>query len=199
MGIAKKIFLSSFLLLMFLCFSVSSQSLNNPGVFETLTISGHYLANVNRNMFHDYWKPPHGFELQFETPFYLGIVEGGIQMSNISACQSGQPDYASHFIFLGWGLERKLNSKLHIYSGLRIGNYYMNFDDDFIYPTLKSESELGLGIKTRFRYDVGHNFSIILGGEYRIIYTHQRIYLSSAVVGVSKSFDCPKWLREFLL
>ncbi len=171
---------------------------NSSKAFKTISISAHYLQNSNRNMIHNYWKPANSFDLSAETEFYFGKVELGAQLSFIKAQRIEQPDYKLVYIYIGWGLEQKLFSKLYLHSGFQLGNCYMNFDDDNIDVNLKSESELGLSLKTGLRYNIGKNLFINLSGRYQIIYTFHRIHLSYISIGLGKSFNTPKWLREFL-
>lgn len=171
---------------------------NGSHAFKTVSVSAHYFQNSNRNMFHNYWKPANGFELSAETEFYLGKIELGTQLSFIKAQKSQQPNYRSVYMYIGWGLERKLFSKLFLYSGFSFGNYYMNFDDDIIDVNLKSESEFGFDLKSGLRYNFGNNLFVKFTGRYQIIYTFHRIHLTYISVGLGKTFNTPKWLEEFL-
>ena len=153
--------------------------------------------NSNRNMFHRYWKPANGFELQAETGFYLGDIEFGLQLFDINSRRTEQPDYSSVNMFLGWGLEKKLSSKVLFYTGFRIGNYVMFFDDDNIDEALRSESEFNYGLHSRLRYKIGRSTSLELSGHYQKIFTNHQIYLSYISLGISRSFNSPKWFREF--
>ena len=188
-----------FYLIIFLLFVPSVlYGQNSSKAFKTISISAHYIYNSNHNIFHNYWKPANGFDLSGKTEFYFGKAELGAQLSFIKAQKIDQPDYISAYFYIGWGLEQKISSRAHLYSGFLLGNCYMNFDDDNIDINLKSESELGLSLKTGLRYNIGKDLFINLSGRYQIIYTYHRIHLSYISIGLGKSFETPKWLREFL-
>ncbi len=170
----------------------------NSKPFKTISISVNYLQNSNRNMFHRYWKPANGFDLLAGSEFYFGQIELGAQISFIRAQNSQQPDYKSIYMYLGWGLEQKLISKLFLYSGFQLGHYYMNFDENNININLKSESEFGFGLKSGLKYFFGNNLFVTVSGRYQIIYTRHRIELSFVSIGLGRSFDTPNWLEEFL-
>lgn len=171
---------------------------NSSKAFKTISISAHYLQNSNRNMFHNYWKPANCFDLSAETEFYFGKVELGAQLSFIKTKNTEQPDFLSAYIYIGWGLENKIFPGGQLYSGFQLGNYYMNFDDNNIDINLKSESELGLAVKSGLKYSIGRNLYLNISGKYLIVYTFHRIELSYLSVGLSQSFDMPNWLEEFL-
>ena len=166
--------------------------------FEKITLSLNGILNTNQNKYHNYWEKARGIEFQCETPFYLGLAESGVQIAVNNAKSDNQPDYWSAFIFIGWGIDKNLTAGLSWYNGFRIGNYYMNFDDNDIYPTLKSESELGIEFKSSIRYSFKNNISLMLSGRYRTVYTGRRIYHSFISIGIGKTFSTPRWLKEFL-
>ena len=178
---------------------MQSYSQDETKAFKTISVSAGYLQNINENMFHGYWKSANGFELSAETEFYFGKIESGIQIFSVKARKIEQPDFMAVNMYIGWGLEQKLSSKLSLNTNFTVGNYYMNFDDNNIDETLKSESEFSLGLKTGVKYNVGNSLFINLSGRYQIIYTFHRIELSYFSVGIGKSFTTPKWLREFLI
>ena len=149
-------------------------------------------------MFHSYWKPANGIDIQADTEFYFGKVELGTQLSIIKAQNVRSFDYKSAYLYIGWGLEQKIIPSIHLYSGFQLGHYLMYFNDDNTDINLKSESEFGFGLKARLRYNFGNNLFINLTGRYQIIYTFHRIHLSYISFGVGKSFNTPKWLWEFL-
>lgn len=195
--IRKILRFSIFSLLVLCCFFENSFAQKRHGAFDSVSFSINYLWNSNRNMFHRYWKPANGLEFQTETGFYLGNIEFGLQLFDISSRRAAQPDFWSVNMFFGWGLERELFSGLSLYAGFRIGNYYMFFDDDYIDETLRAESEFNYGLHSRLRYNISENISLNLSGQYQKIFTNHRIYLSYISLGLSKSFDSPKWFREF--
>ncbi|RKX22614.1 MAG: hypothetical protein DRP51_02125 [Candidatus Zixiibacteriota bacterium] len=194
---------SKFIYLIILLFFVPSVLLGQDWVerskaFKTISISAHYLQNSNRNMFHNYWKPANGIDLNGESEFYFGKIELGTQIFSVKARKIEQPDFVAVNMYIGWGLDYKILSKLDIYSGFQVSNYYMNFDDDKIDVNLKSESEFSFGLKTGLKYNIGKSLFVDVSGYYQVIYTYHRIELLYISVGLGKTFETPKWLREFL-
>ncbi len=194
----SKIF-SVLILLLFVSSGLYAQNiLKYTKPFQTISISADYLNNSNRNIFHNYWKPANGIDLNTKTEFYWGKIELGAQLFSVKAQNTEQPDFIAVNMYIGWGLELKLSSKLFLNSSFTVGNYYMNFDDNNIDVNLKSESELYFGLKTGLKYNLGNNYFVNISGRYQIIYTFHRIELSYISIGLGKSFDTPTWLREFL-
>jgi hypothetical protein len=193
-------YLFSFLLCSILIPSVlfAQNGAERSKAFKTISISANYLQNNNRNMFHNYWKPANGLEIQGETEFYGWKVELGTQFFSVKAKNIEQPDFMAVNICIGWGLEQKISSKLFLNSSFTVGNYLMNFNDDDIDVNLKSESEFSFGIKAGFKYNIGKNMFINLSGRYQVIFTYHRIELSYISIGLGKTFTTPKWLRRFL-
>ena len=191
------VLVSLFFLLHSQTYSIEKES-SLDNAFSTIEISMASVFNGNQNQFHDYWEPSTGLELQFEMPFYFGQFEIGMQAANNKGRNEQLPDYLSVNSFIGWGYQTKLSSKFGWYLGFRLGNYYMNFDDDAIAVELKTESEFAVGLKSRIHFMFNKNMSLQLSGLYTTIYTNKRIELSFISVGISKKFVTPLWLRKFL-
>ncbi|MCP4704100.1 MAG: porin family protein [candidate division Zixibacteria bacterium] len=171
---------------------------DSTNVFRTISISADYLNNSNHNIFHNYWKPTNGIDLNAKTEFYWGKIELGAQLFSINTQNIEQPDFVAVNMYIGWGLEHKLTSKLFLNSSFTVGNYFMNFDENNIDDNLKSESEFSFGLKAGLKYIFRNNMFLNLSGRYQIIYTFHRIELTYISIGLGKSFDMPDWLEEFL-
>lgn len=165
------------------------------GTFDFLRLDLGLVANVNRNALHDYWSPEPGVELDIETPFYLGLVELGIQYASFDARQAEQPDFISLFPFLGWGLELPLSEQLKWYNGGRIGSFLMRFDTP---GAGGHEQELAMALASRVRFAVGDAWSLHLAAHYQLVFTRERMRLLYITAGFSRSFTTPRWLKEFL-
>ncbi len=187
----RLIFLIAFLLF----FNISSQCQSEP--FDSTSLYFQPTINSNRNMFHEYWDVSTGYELTVRTKFYLGQLELGTLINNNSSNFETQPDYYSMFSYLGWGYKFQINNRFSNYSGMRLGNYYMSFDDPDIHAELKSENEMGVGLVTSFQFNFNNKWSAILSGEYLKVYTFNRIHLSFISFGIGYSFESPDWFRRF--
>lgn len=166
---------------------------NEP--FDTVGVSLRVSANVNRSLFHDYWDPGAGFELGFDTPFYLGSVEAGIHYNGFAADAPEQPDFESLFPFFGWGIEASIGTRLHWYNGLRIGSFLMFFE---AVDVNDNEQELALGLNSRVRFSLSARWSVEVGARYREIFTYRRLRYVFLAGGLTRSMASPGWLREFL-
>ncbi len=163
--------------------------------FDTLTITVNAVANINRNVFHDYWEPRPGLEVQATTPFYAGTAEAGVHYAGFRGKGPEQPDFATLFIYLGWGYEWPLARHIEWYNGLRAGTLIMVFDladDD------SEEQELGLALNSQIRYRFASAWSLTVAARYRIVFTHERLRYVFLAAGISRSFGTPRWLRDFL-
>jgi hypothetical protein len=163
--------------------------------FDTLTIAINAVANVNRNIFHDYWEPRPGLEIQFATPFYLGVGEAGVHYAGFAGRGPEQPDFATLFVYVGWGYEWPIAQRIAWYNGLRAGTLIMVFD---LPEELSEEQELGLALNSQLRYRFAGAWALSLAARYRIVFTRERLKYAFLAAGVSRSFGTPRWLWEFL-
>lgn len=164
--------------------------------FETLDIGLQYVANTNRNEFHDYWEPRQGVAGLLVTPFYYGYAQAGVQILPYSGKGGGLPDFTNAFIYLGWGVKWSLASKLDWFNSLNIGNNLMVFAK--AERQAITESELGIGFNSCLSYHVNKRWAVCISGFSEIIFTHKRIKLTFISAGLSYSVSTPRFLREFL-
>jgi hypothetical protein len=181
-----------------LLWPAASNAAERPEPFETMSLEATFLANVGRSEFHDYWDPSNGVQAEFGTPFYLGIVQIGVHVFNNDNVTDTVPRFGSAFVYLGWGYEWRLPPDVGWFAGIHAGGFYMNFDDDVVVDEGKTESELGLGLRTSVRYPTVTRWSALVTCEYRRIYTHRRIDYVFVGAGVSYTMATPGWLRGFL-
>ena len=165
--------------------------------FETFTLSAAYLTDVTRNSFYDFWTPTDGGRIQFETPFYLGVVQLGFHLYQNDSDSVTVPSFLSFFLYIGWGYELGLPAGLEWVNGFRFGDFHVEFDDDSIQEEVRTESELGVSLYTEMRWFATERWSLRVNAEYRTIYTHRRIDMAFVGVGLGRTFDSPGWLREF--
>ncbi|MGD2216900.1 MAG: hypothetical protein PVJ64_09090, partial [Gemmatimonadales bacterium] len=136
-----------------------------------------------------------GAELAAETPFHFGTVEAGLHYGTFDGIEPAQPDFDSFFLFLGWGYDWSMTSRLSWYNGLRLGSMLMGFDAQ---PRGLSEQEFGTGLGSRLRYEIAAGWSLDLSARYRVVFTHERLRLFFIAGGIGRSFKTPRWLKEFL-
>ena len=197
----KNIYRLTFLLLFaFIIILISSISspLYAEEPFDTITFRLNFLTNTNRNTFHQYWDPKIGMEGVGEMPFYLGSIEGGLHLFSFEGKSGDYPEFTSTYIFVGWGMNIPFSKDFSWYNGLRIGIYQMRFDDNEIHPTQALESELGMGLSTRFDIGIYSKLNLHLGADYIAVFTQKRLEFTFLKIGVSYTIDSPGWLREFL-
>ncbi|MEA1981104.1 MAG: hypothetical protein U9N54_09045 [candidate division Zixibacteria bacterium] len=186
------------IIIIFLLLFIFCSTNINAVPFDSSTIIFNFVSNINSNDFHDYWEPKTSFEFNGRTNFYSGMIELGIIYNKNKSLSIDQPDYNSIYSFVGFGFNYKISNSFSNYTGLRMGNYYMDFDDPDIHSELKSEHELYLGAISSVQYSLNKRYAFNLALEHCKIFTYKRIYLWSVSVGVAYSFDSPKWLKEFL-
>jgi len=191
-------FLSLVLILIVYPGAQSLLAVENQKPFSTIAIRISGAHNSNRNTFHEFWEPELGAELLLETPFYLGDIQAGIHLYSYSGRDSYQPDFKSVYIFIGWGLGFRLFQGIQWYNGLQLGSYQMYFDDSDIDESQVLESELGVGLNTRFDFNLTNSWSLRLGAAYLHVYTKKPLELIMITAGVSYTFDTPEWLKEIL-
>jgi len=99
---------------------------------------------------------------------------------------------------MGWGVEFKTLRLLKFYSGLNIGSFQMDFEDEDIEEGLVSESELGIEFMLRLSFQILKNANLNIEGSYLRIFTNMKIDLLYVSAGIDYSFNSPDWLRDFL-
>lgn len=165
--------------------------------FNTADIGFQVITNTNRNDFHRYWTSGPGLEGYVLTPFYLGEFQLGVRVISFEGRPDELTDYSSVFMYAGWGLSWALPMKMTMFTGLNIGSDQMIFDFENR-PGSKHESEFVIDLTSRLRVPVHGRWAVTAAGSYSEILTRHRIRLVFVSVGLSRSFDLPACLSEFL-
>jgi hypothetical protein len=163
--------------------------------FDTIAASLRLTANVNHNVFHRYWSSDPGVELELETPFYFGDAEAGFHFNSFDGRTEEQPDFASVYVFVGWGYELPVYGRLDWRNGIRIGTFFTHFAGS---GDNLSELELATALDTRLSYPFALHWSAELSTRYQVVFTHERLRLLFLAFGFSYAFKTPNWLQEFL-
>lgn len=164
--------------------------------FETLDIGLQYVANTNRNVFHDYWAPGRGIDAFIETPFYYGTMQAGLHAFPFYGLETSISDFQTVFVYLKWGKRWSLLNKLDWFGRVGVGSNIMIFEKGWSYS--RYENELGMSLDSGVSYPVYRNIAFNFSGSYNVIFTHKRIKLTFISAGLSYSVSTPRILREFL-
>lgn len=184
--------------LLFVSVAVNASAATRDRAFSRTRLSLSVTANRAAGTFRDFWHPKSGVRLEAEMPFYLGNTYFGVHMFRNSRRQSTTPGFWSSFFYLGWSGEWRFHESVSVSAGGHAGMFLMDFSEHPFGDLRKSESELGIGSSTTLRFWPDAAVSFDVTAEYRIIYTNRQIKYANLGVGVSRSFDTPRWLRGFL-
>lgn len=190
----------SFCLLAFLVTLCPARANADPDKkpFETITLGAHFITGSADDTFEQFWKPTNGARFELSTPFYAGIVQAGVHLFNNDNVTDDLLSFSTAFLYLGWGYEWRLPLDVRWFAGVQAGGSHMDTEDPNLPEEGQKESEIGVGLQTRFDYPLGRGWSVLVTGDYRRIYTHKRINYLFIGGGVSYTFESPNWLREFL-
>ena len=171
--------------------------------FEALEIGIHYIANVNRNLFHDFYEPGWGVEGFVETPFYYGDIQTAIQFMPFAARESSSAqDFHGVFAHLKWGKQHALPYGARWFTGVGVGLYgFVPRDSSLSGPSELAhftETELSASLDSRLSRPIRGRWTIGLGGSYSRVFTYKPIHLAIFSAGIGYAFKTPVWLREFL-
>lgn len=189
--------LTVFLSFLLAC-SGSTYALDKTKAFQTLKIGFKVDKNINRNTFHDFWKPGCGIEGIIQTPFYYGDVQIGIQFIPYTSKTNQIPNYQSVYIYLGYGKEWVLPFRFYWFNGFKFGNYFMIFEETKLGNPAKTESEFCADLMFCISYPIRKKLRISASSSYMVIYTHKRIELTFISFGTSYIIKTPKWIYDFL-
>ena len=169
--------------------------------FQTLELGVSGLGTFGSAPYTDFWSPGPGLAASVETPFYLGSVAVGSAFAMHAARDDADldvPDYLAIYSYASWGTHLRLPGGLRLRPGLRAGLYAMRFDDDSVAASVSSESELGAGLDLALSLPLGRGWHATASGAVLRLYTAERIELGFVAVGISRTVDTPRWLREVL-
>ena len=190
-----------------------------PQAFDSLQIGLKYTANINRNIFHDFYEPGKGIEGFVEMPFYYGDIQTAVQVLSYSAKKKGLPSSPSlrsrvnsakgevqgfHGIFthLKWGKQYSLPCRMGWFTGIGIGlcAFLPNnptWSDPYEVAHF-TETELSASLNSHLSYPIYQNWTMRLEGSYNRIFTYKQIDLAYFSIGIGYSFATPKWIKVFL-
>lgn len=166
--------------------------------FERITAGLGLLMQVNTTPVDEGWEPGAGLECFLETPFYLGLVQAGIQLLPYSTVRPDLPDYDSRFLYLDWRLPLELSDRIRWSTGFRIGILQMDFDDPSATWHDRVDHELGTGLVSVLEWEVLDGWSV------RVTAVHRKIFISKPIrqtvlhLSIGRAFATPRWLLEFL-
>lgn len=169
-----------------------------PSPFETLDLSLSFLADVSHGTLHDYWSPGPAVAVAVALPFYAGRVETGLQYAHPEGLDGEVPGFRSLFLYAGWGGGRGLGTRLRVEGGARFGVLVMRFDGDSIPEFQRSESELGVAVRTSLRWTLGGAWYTEASAIYQSVLTQPRMEQVFVSGGLGRRFGTPRWLRDFL-
>ena len=173
------------------------------GAFDSLEIGFQYIANINRNLFHDFYEPGKGVEGFIEMPFYYGDIQVAIQVLSYSAQEKDSvQDFEGLFTHLKWGKGYTLPYGVRWLAGIGVGLYAFLPDNQTLLAPSRlahfTETELSTGFNSYFSYPISKNWAIRLEGSYQRIFTYKPIDLAYFSTGIGYTFATPKWVKAFL-
>jgi hypothetical protein len=177
--------------------TVSPAAPSEDTAFSTADIGLQVITSTNRNDFHQFWTSGLGADGYILTPFYQGDFQLGVRFMSFESQQSGLTDYLSTFIYFGWGMAWDLSQRFRGFAGFSVGSDQMFFELEDR-PGSKHESEAGIAVTARLSASLAGRWEVTAGGSYSEIFTRNRIRLVFVSMGISRTFDLPDWLREFL-
>ncbi len=161
--------------------------------FSRLSVSASFVADVSRDRLTDSWDPSSGGQLAVETPFYLGLVQGGAHLSRFDG-KSDAPDFTTLYLFMGWGMEARLPLGLTGYAGFDVGAFGMRFPR----AGNANEVEMGMGLSARLRRPIGDGWAVRASAHLRRILTADPLDQRLVSVGLVRTFRSPGWARDIL-
>jgi len=182
-----------------------------PRAFDSLQIGLKYTANINRNIFHDFYEPGKGIEGFVEMPFYYGNIQAAVQIVFYSAKKKVMPSNEAkgkvqgfHGIFthLKWGKQYSLPCRMGWFTGIGIGLCaFLPNKPTWLDPyevAHFTETELSASLNSYLSYPIYQNWTMRFEGSYNRIFTYKPIDLAYFSIGIGYSFATPKWIRVFL-
>ena len=161
--------------------------------FSRLSLSASLVADVSRGRLTEFWNPSSGGQLAIETPFYLGLVQGGAHLSRFDA-KSDAPDFTTLYVFLGWGMEARLPLGVTGYAGFNTGAFGMRFPRE----GNANEVEMGVGLSARLRRSIGNGWAVNASAGLRRTLTAEPLDQRVVSVGLVRTFKSPEWARDIL-
>jgi hypothetical protein len=171
--------------------------------FATLEIGLQYTANINRNVFHDFYDSGKGIEGFVAMPFYYGDIQATIQVLSYDAREKSQgQNFECVSTTLKWGKRYSMPDGVRWFTGIGIGLYaFLPGNPTWSVPYKVAhftETELCGNLNTHLSYPIYENWTMRFEVSYNRIFTYKPIDLVYFSTGISYSFDTPKWMQVFL-
>jgi hypothetical protein len=166
--------------------------------FETLDLGITVLADVNHGALQQWWSPGPAVGIGLTTPFYLGILELGLQYAHPSALSDDVPGFRSLFVYAGWGGGRALGAGFAAAGTARVGIMAMRFEGDSLPGDRASENELGVAARAAVRWMPAGAWYAETSVSYQSILTSPHMEQALLAAGIGRRFATPAWLRDFL-
>ncbi|HEY7750721.1 MAG TPA: hypothetical protein VH917_00395 [Ignavibacteriaceae bacterium] len=169
--------------------------------FETFSFGGSYVSNVNEETLHNYWSSGSGFEGYFATPFFIGNFQVGLTYLPFEGKTESYPDFNSYLIYVQWGYRFYLPHNFSLSVDALTGIDQLDFDESaeaIISEGEIAEREIAIGLSSTISFEIVPTWNLNFLTSYQRIYTKERIDLINLSIGLSKSFDSPEWLKDFL-
>ena len=166
--------------------------------FGTIALSLAAAGVAERSGNLDGWEPSPGFEVRALFPFHAGSVEFGAAQTSFDSHIDGVPGFRARYVFIGWGAAARPIARVAWRTGVRLGVYDLQFDDETIPDYARSENEIATELVSDLAFDLGRRWSLLGGAGGRVVFTRPRMRQLTVTVGVRRTFDSPEWLRDFL-
>lgn len=198
--------IKKFLFILFLCcftHKISAQ----PG--EQVFIDLDTGFSIIHNSFTDTWDPYPAAHVNFRVPFYSGQLEAGIRYTRFegSAPTTTDSDFHSIFLNVGWNYPINITSRYQISPAVRFGNNLMLFDESEVFInnsgterfiTDQRESEFAYELALRSQFQLSKRWYINATLSYNRTLTFFPLPVTLFSVGISRSFQQPLWLKNFI-
>ncbi len=180
---------------------------SQKNAFQELSVGVYLGQSLGGNELSNRWEAKPGIQLNFQTPFYAGTLDGGIRHSRFNSSENfpTYSDFQSTFIYLGWAYTFDLFKRLSAGPALRFGNTLFQYDEAKLYPSPggewaynfdTSESEFSYEILFRSEYKIVRQWKAHAEISYNRTLTYHPMQLSFVTVGFSYSFDTPAWFQK---
>ena len=166
----------------------------NAAVFHTLNLAGDIQFNLNRNEFHNYWRPGKGLGVEIETTYYVGHLIAGSQIISYLG-RSDYPAFKGLFVYAGWGLAKPLGRNSRVSSAILLGNELMLFEFG---PGEVRESELQMGLSVKATTSLNGRLAAHVTYSRLLLLTHRRIVRDFVGLGLDYTMKTPQWLQNLL-
>ncbi len=166
--------------------------------FKTISLGLQAAKNTER--LHEFWEPEPGIDGFARMPFFEGNIQVGMQFIPFRRRLEDKPDFDSTTMYGQYDRELRLPYGFVWSLGGRLSMMKMRFFGSAadITGDMKNEREYGIGAVSRLSYPLHGRWCIHIEMCFTRIYTTRPIDVRVAGAGLSRTFDSPQWLQEFL-